>query len=94
LKKQSRLYVNENIKTGLITLKRTEGAIDYLSWKTVLGQNKSTNRLDDILELTEKGCERVTKIKQNVALDLTVWRWVLFCDDNNNCQRSCGGIGE
>ncbi|CAG8557010.1 17813_t:CDS:2 [Cetraspora pellucida] len=25
-------------------------------YKTVLGQNKSTNRLDDILELTEKGC--------------------------------------
>ncbi|CAG8755589.1 28779_t:CDS:2 [Racocetra persica] len=78
LKKQSRLYVNQNIKTGLITLKRVEGAIDYLSWKTIQGQNKSMNRLDDIIELTNKGHERVAKIKQNAASDLTVWHWVFF----------------
>ncbi|CAG8849754.1 12674_t:CDS:1, partial [Racocetra persica] len=60
-----------NIKAGLITLKRVEGAIDYLSWKTIQEQNKSTNRLDDIIELTDKGCERVAKIKQNTASDLT-----------------------
>ncbi|CAG8850337.1 16614_t:CDS:2, partial [Racocetra persica] len=34
-------------------------------------QNKSTNRLDDIIELTDKGRERVAKIKQNAASDLT-----------------------
>ncbi|CAG8781425.1 5547_t:CDS:1, partial [Cetraspora pellucida] len=57
LKKQSQLYVNENIKAGLITLKHVEEAIDYFSWKMVQGQNKSTNRLNDIIELTDKSCE-------------------------------------
>ncbi|CAG8796533.1 5490_t:CDS:2 [Gigaspora margarita] len=55
---------------------------------------KSTNRLDDILELTDKGHERVAKIKQGLALDLIVWWWVLFCDSSNSCQRACGRIGE
>ncbi|CAG8748432.1 24971_t:CDS:2, partial [Racocetra persica] len=64
LKKQSRLYVNQNIKA------------------------------DDIIELTDKGRERVAKIKQNATSDLTVWRWVLFCDGNNSCERACGRIGE
>ncbi|KAF0541198.1 gephyrin: PROVISIONAL [Gigaspora margarita] len=94
LKKQSRLYVNENIKAGLITLKCVEGAIDYIVWKTVQGQKKSTNRIDDIIELTNKGRERVAKIKQNIAQDLTVWRWVLFYDGNIGCERACGGLGE
>ncbi|RIB23534.1 hypothetical protein C2G38_2242639 [Gigaspora rosea] len=94
LRKQSRLCVNENIKSGLITIKRVEGAIDYLVWKTIQGQSKSTNRLDDIIELTDKGRKRVTKIMQGLAPDLTVWRWVLFCDGNSGCESACGGIGE
>ncbi|CAG8742687.1 7632_t:CDS:1, partial [Gigaspora rosea] len=35
LRKQSRLYVNKGIRSRLITLKRVDGAIDYLIWKTV-----------------------------------------------------------
>ncbi|KAF0438408.1 proteophosphoglycan ppg4 [Gigaspora margarita] len=93
LKKQSRLYVNENIRAGFITLKRVEGAIDYLAWKTRQGKNKSTNRLDDIIELTSEGRNRVIKIKQHDVSNITVWRWVLFCDGNNDCERECGGLG-
>ncbi|CAG8532348.1 17763_t:CDS:1, partial [Racocetra persica] len=26
--------------------------------------------------------------------DLTVWRWLLFCNSNNDCERACGGLGE
>ncbi|CAG8652532.1 25642_t:CDS:2 [Gigaspora rosea] len=94
LKKQSRLNVNESIKAGFITLKRIEGAIDYLTWKTALGQKKSTNRIDHIIELTDKGRERVSRFKQNTAQDLTVWRWVFFYDGTIGCERACGGLGE
>ncbi|CAG8738871.1 13413_t:CDS:2 [Cetraspora pellucida] len=94
LKKTSRFYVNENVKTGLITLKQIEGAIDYLVWKTSKGQIKTTNRLDDILELTNKGRNHVIKIKQHMSSDLTVWRWFLFCDGSNNCEKACSGLGE
>ncbi|CAG8690329.1 2176_t:CDS:2, partial [Cetraspora pellucida] len=55
-----------NIKAGLITLKCVEGAINYLSWKTIQGQNKLMNRLDEIIELTDKCCEQVAKIKQRI----------------------------
>ncbi|CAG8652983.1 1407_t:CDS:1, partial [Racocetra persica] len=72
LKKQSRLNVNENIRSGLIILKCVEEAIDYISWKTIQGQVKLTNKLDDLLELTDKGHARVAKIKQGLALDLIV----------------------
>ncbi|CAG8843269.1 21668_t:CDS:2, partial [Racocetra persica] len=61
-----RLYVNQNIKAGLITLKHVEGAINYLSWKTIQGQNKSTNRLDDIIELTDK----VTTVVKGLVVEL------------------------
>ncbi|KAF0450146.1 proteophosphoglycan ppg4 [Gigaspora margarita] len=94
LKKQSQLYVNESIKAGLITLKSVEGAIDYITWKTVQGQKKSTNRIDDIIEITDKEREHVAKFKQNAAQDLTVWRWILFCDGSIGCERACGGLGE
>src|SRR5260363_232586 len=94
LRKQNRLYVNESIRSGLITLKRVDGAIDCLIWKTVQEQKKSTNRIDDIIELTEKGHECVARFKQNIALDLTIWRWVFYCDGNNGCERACGGLGK
>ena len=94
LKKQSWLYVNESIKAGLITLKHVEDAIDYLIWKTVQEQKKITNRIDDIIEITDKGRKHVAKFKQSAAQDLTVWKWILFCDGSIGCKRACGGLGE
>ncbi|CAG8707260.1 6602_t:CDS:2 [Cetraspora pellucida] len=29
-----------------------------------------------------------------MASDLTIWRWLLFCDGSNDCERACGGLGE
>ncbi|KAF0427253.1 gephyrin: PROVISIONAL [Gigaspora margarita] len=61
-KVQSRKWVNEAVKQGLVVVERVEGSIDYLGWKTKKGQNKSTNHLDDILRLTENEKCRVQQI--------------------------------
>ncbi|CAG8648358.1 11757_t:CDS:2 [Paraglomus brasilianum] len=94
LKKQSRTKVNKAINTGLVTLQRVEGAIDFIGWTTVKNEDKSTNRLDDTLRLTDAGRARVNQVKQGVARDMCVWYWVLFCAGDGNCQRACGGYGK
>lgn len=93
LKSQSRLYVNTLIREGFIKLRRVEGATDYIEWETS-GIRKSTNRVDDILELTEKGRSRVDNICIGIEKDKLCWYWVMYCaDDGNRCQHLCGGIG-
>ncbi|CAG8829722.1 21731_t:CDS:2 [Cetraspora pellucida] len=62
---------------GLITVECVEGSIDYLGWKTEKGQYKSTNRLNNVLQLTENGKHQVQQICANEGSDL---------------QRSCDGI--
>src|SRR5215472_2139197 len=55
---QSRKKVNEAIKNSLITLERVAGAFDHVEWKTKKGIQQSTNRLDDIVSLTNIGRQR------------------------------------
>ena len=94
LKSQSRKKTPELIKEGIISIKRVEGAVDFVEWKTKTGQTKSTNRIDDIIELTEKGEELVKQIEIGVKKDKLCWQWVMYCaGDGNSCQRDCGGIG-
>ena len=69
LKSQSRKKTPELIKEGVISIERVEGAIDFIEWETKAGQIKSTNRIDDIIKLTEKGEELVSQIKAKVKKD-------------------------
>ncbi|CAG8694776.1 2596_t:CDS:2, partial [Gigaspora rosea] len=87
-KVQSRKRVNDAVKLGFITVERVEGSVDYLCWKTEKGQNKSTNRLDDSLRLTESGKHRVQQILAGEKIDLQVWHWVWFCSgkDMHKCS--------
>ncbi|RIB29556.1 hypothetical protein C2G38_2027616 [Gigaspora rosea] len=93
-KVQSRKRVNDTVKQGLITVERVEGSVDYLSWKTNKGHSKSTNRLDNILRLTENERCRVQQICAGIKSDIHVWRWVWFCSGEGGCQRSCGRFGD
>ena len=89
---QSRLYVNQLIREGLIKLRRVEEATDYIEWEAS-GIRKSTNSVDDILELTEKGQKQVDDIRIGVEKDKLCWYWLMYCaDDGNKCQHLCGGI--
>ena len=92
-KKKNRMRLNDAVKQGLIYLERVEGAIDYIAWETAHGQRKSTNRLDDILRLTESGRRRVEQIKAGNQKDIKVWKWLWFCPGEQRCLRRCGGIG-
>ena len=85
LKKQSRTKVNKAINTGLVTLQRVEGAIDYIGWTTIKNEDKSTNRLDDTLRLTEcreSACQpsETRSCKRHMCVVLGAflcWRWKL-----------------
>jgi hypothetical protein len=66
LKKLGRAKLPEAEKEGLVRVKRVEDAVDYLAWATTAGKQKSTNRLDDILELTDAGREYVQDIKNGL----------------------------
>jgi len=90
---QSRQKMNQAIQKNFVILKREEGAIDFKGWATVNGMTKSTNRLDDTLELTEKGRMQVAQIRQGLAPDFCIWYWVFYCAGDGNCQRDCGGFG-
>ncbi|CAG8697434.1 288_t:CDS:2, partial [Gigaspora rosea] len=70
--------LNQAIRRGLVNLKYEEGAIDFKGWTTITGMTKSTNRLDDILELTEEGQKYVTQIQQGLVSDLCIWHWVML----------------
>ncbi|RIA88190.1 hypothetical protein C1645_877563 [Glomus cerebriforme] len=70
-----------------------EGAVDYVEWTTSNGKTKSTNRIDDIIELTEKGEELIKQIQAGTAKDKLCWSWVMYCA-GNSCQHLCGGIGK
>ncbi|CAI2182233.1 1074_t:CDS:2 [Funneliformis geosporum] len=94
LKARSRLRAPQLVNNGIITLKRVEGAVDYVEWTTSSGKTKSTNRIDDIIELTEKGEKLVEKIQEGKQKDKLCWSWVMYCaGDGNTCQHLCGGIG-
>ena len=78
----------------LLNYVRVEGATDYIEWETS-GIRKSTNRVDDILELTEKGQNRVDNIRIGVEKDKLCWYWVMYCaDDGNRCQHLCGHVNQ
>ncbi|PKC70304.1 hypothetical protein RhiirA1_501757 [Rhizophagus irregularis] len=95
LKARSRLRAPQLVNEGIITIKRVEGAVDYVEWTTSSGKTKSTNRIDDIIELTEKGEEFVKQIQAGTAKDKLCWSWVMYCaGDGNSCQHLCGGIGK
>ena len=94
LKNQSRQATSSLVKSGILTVERVQGAIDYLEWKTKTGVKKSTNRIDDILKLTPEGQELVSQINEQTKKDRQCWYWTMYCSgDGNNCQRVCGGIG-
>ncbi|CAB4478163.1 unnamed protein product [Rhizophagus irregularis] len=67
------------IKEGIITIERVEGAVDFIEWRIKTGQTKSTNRIDDIVKLTEKGEELVKQIEAGVKKDKLCWFWVIYC---------------
>ncbi|CAG8766783.1 13402_t:CDS:2, partial [Gigaspora rosea] len=90
---QSRQKVNQAIQKNFITLKREEGAIDFKGWTTSNRMTISTNHLDDVLELTEKGKQYIIQIQQGLAPDFCIWYWVFYCTGDGNCQRDCGGFG-
>ncbi|EXX63235.1 hypothetical protein RirG_154180 [Rhizophagus irregularis DAOM 197198w] len=95
LKSQSQKKTPELVKEGIITIERVEGAVDFIEWRTKTGQTKSTNRIDDIVKLTEKGEELVKQIEAGVKKDKLCWSWVMYCaEDGNSCQYECGGIGK
>ena len=72
-KKQSHHRINDAIKERLVIMHRVQGAFDQIAWKTVRGQCKSTNRLDDVLRLTDKGRKLVEEINQRGRRDRQVW---------------------
>ena len=95
LKCQSRKRTPELVKAGIISVERVEGAIDFIEWKTKVGQTKSTNRIDDIIKLTEKGEELVEQIEAKITKDKLCWSWIMYCaGDGDACQHECGGIGK
>src|SRR6185436_4010047 len=65
LKSQSRLNTPQLIKEQIIKLRRVEGAVDFLEWECI-GKKKSTNRIDDIIELTTKGEEYIKEIQVGI----------------------------
>lgn len=95
LKSQSRKKTPELIKKEIISIERVEGAVDFMEWTTKTGQTKSTNRIDDIIKLTEKGEALVKRISEGIEKDKLCWQWMMYCaGDGNSCQRECGGIGK
>ncbi|CAG8763265.1 5653_t:CDS:2 [Cetraspora pellucida] len=78
-KVQSRKRVNDTVKQELVIIQCIESLADYISWKTVKGQYKSTNCLDDVLQLTDSEKNRVQQISIGKEKDLQVWRWTWFC---------------
>ncbi|CAG8737945.1 3245_t:CDS:2, partial [Racocetra fulgida] len=78
LKSQSRVKTTQLIRNELIKLYRVDGAVDFTEWMAS-GNQKSTNRIDDIVKLTDKGQEYVNQIQAG---------------DGKTCQHQYGGIGE
>ena len=60
LKCQSRLYTPSFVKEGIINIERVEGAVDFVEWKTKVGNTKSTNKINNILTLISKRYELLT----------------------------------
>ncbi|CAB4408490.1 unnamed protein product [Rhizophagus irregularis] len=95
LKHQSRQKTPQLAKEGFIEIERAPNAVDFLEWETKQGAVKSTNRIDDIVILTTKGQELFQDIQLGLKKDRTCWYWTMYCSgDGNNCQRTCGGVGE
>ncbi|RIA92398.1 hypothetical protein C1645_820735 [Glomus cerebriforme] len=64
-------------------------------YKTKTGQLKSTNQIDDIIKLTEKGKELIKQIEAEIKKDKLYWYWVMYCTgDGNSYQHECGRIGK
>jgi hypothetical protein len=95
LKHQSRQKTPQLVKEGFIKIERAPNAVDFLEWKTKEGAVKSTNRVDDIIILTTEGQQLLQDIQLGLKKDRLCWYWTMYCSgDGNNCQRTCGGIGE
>jgi len=54
------------VKAEIISVKHVEEVIDFIEWKTKVGQTKSTNKIDDIIKLTEKEEELVKQIEAKI----------------------------
>src|SRR6266540_3946299 len=67
LKYQSRKRTPELIKAKIISVEHIEGAINFIEWKIKVSQIKLTNRIDDIIKLTEKGEELVKQIEAKIT---------------------------
>src|SRR5262249_13308114 len=90
---QSRKKLNEAVKEELISFERVPNAFDHLEWTTSRGV-KSTNRLDDIISLTDKGRKQAEAVLTGNGRNRKVWWWVHFCPGYGNCRRKCGGLGQ
>ncbi|GBC07761.1 hypothetical protein RclHR1_07680015 [Rhizophagus clarus] len=73
LKHQSRQKTSQLVKEGLIEVKHTTDAIDFLEWKTKHGDIRSTNRIDNIIILTPEGEELLKKIRLGLIKDKNVY---------------------
>src|SRR3954447_16940841 len=69
LKSQSRKNTFELVKKNIITVSRVEGAVDYIEWSTKNENTKSTNRIDDIINLTPEGDEYIKQIEAGEKKD-------------------------
>jgi hypothetical protein len=67
---------------GYVTIQRVEGAVISIEWSTRNGKIKSTNRIDDVVTLTEKGYELLEQINSKKRRDKLCWSWTIFCAGN------------
>ncbi|CAG8570870.1 5140_t:CDS:2, partial [Diversispora eburnea] len=91
------IYNNDNTVSvpfgqQIIKLCHVEGTVDFLEWECI-DKKKSTNRIDDIIELTTKGKKYIKKIQVGIKKDKLCWSWIMYCaGDGNTCQHICSGI--
>ncbi|GET01685.1 hypothetical protein GLOIN_2v1872702 [Rhizophagus clarus] len=86
LKSQSRLYTSELVKEGYITIQRVKGAIDFIEWSTRNGKIKSTNRIDDVITLIQKGHELLEQINSKEKRDKLCWSWTINSEFPNGLK--------
>ncbi len=94
---------NTNLNRKLLDVKRkfvTQGTNDkqkenftYTLKKEDLSVKCRRNRLSDRFVLTDEGREKQRLVHEDIAEDVCVANWVLYCPGHSNCLRKCGGLG-
>ncbi|CAG8460938.1 2696_t:CDS:2 [Scutellospora calospora] len=56
------------VKQELVIVEYVEGSVDYIRWKTKKGKSKSTNCLDNILQLTKNRNAKFNKYMQKMRM--------------------------